>query len=101
MCSQCLVSYNVVISACGKAKQPEKAMSLYQEMEENGVKPDSFTCTGLITAFAKVSALSCYLVAIQLLFSCYWFYGTTNLVQFAMLLLCVVGVFAILPVPRL
>lgn len=61
--TQCLVSYNVVISACGKAQQPEKAMSLYQEMTENGVKPDSFTCTGLITAFARVSARS---VAIQL-----------------------------------
>lgn len=65
MRAQCLVSYNVVISACGKAQQSERAMSLYLEMKENGVKPDSFTCTGLITAFARVSAL----VATRLLFS--------------------------------
>lgn len=64
--AQCLVSYNVVISACGKAQQPKKAMLLYQEMMENGVKPDSFTCTGLITAFARVSVRS---AAIKLLLS--------------------------------
>jgi pentatricopeptide repeat domain-containing protein 1 len=41
------------ISACGRAKQCDKAMALFEQMQQLNVKPDEFTCTAAISACEK------------------------------------------------
>jgi len=45
-----LITYNALISAFGKAKQPEQALETLQTMKRQGVVPDVITCNALISA---------------------------------------------------
>ena len=43
-------AYSAAISACEKAKQPDKAMVPFVEMQLNGLVPDLFTYSAAISA---------------------------------------------------
>lgn len=47
------ISYNAVISACEKAKQPEMAMELLEVMEKQRTEPDVITYRAAISLFFK------------------------------------------------
>jgi pentatricopeptide repeat protein len=49
-----LVTFNTLISACGKAGKYSEALDLYERMQQSGLDPDSFTICSLITAAGKV-----------------------------------------------
>ena len=38
-----VVTYNAAISACEKAKQPDKALELLADMQQSGLEPDVIT----------------------------------------------------------
>ena len=44
-----VVSYNAMLSVCGKCGRVEEAISLFEEMKEEGVEPDHFTYSILIS----------------------------------------------------
>jgi pentatricopeptide repeat domain-containing protein 1 len=48
-----LVTFNTLISACGKAGQFSEALELHAKMQARGLKPDNFTVCSLITAAAN------------------------------------------------
>lgn len=48
-----LVTFNTLISACGKAGQFAEALELHAKMQRRGLKPDNFTVSSLIVAASK------------------------------------------------
>ena len=42
-------TYNAVISACEKGKQPERALEVFQAMQRQGVVPNVITYSALIS----------------------------------------------------
>lgn len=50
----CLITYNTVLSACAKAGMYDKAMEMYQDMQQQQLIPDIFTLTSLINACDQV-----------------------------------------------
>lgn len=55
-----LVTYNTLISACGKAGMYDQVQKMFQEMQDRGIQGDAFTMCGMITACEKVSSISLY-----------------------------------------
>ena len=47
------ITYNALISACGKGKQPEQALNVFEAMVQQGVVPDATTYNALISACEK------------------------------------------------
>ncbi|KAG5560183.1 hypothetical protein RHGRI_003464 [Rhododendron griersonianum] len=50
-------SWNCLICGCAQSDRPEEAVSLFFEMVEAGIKPDSVTMVGAIVACAKLRDL--------------------------------------------
>ncbi|CAK0790023.1 unnamed protein product, partial [Prorocentrum cordatum] len=50
-------AYAVVIATCAKAKRPEEAQQLLEEMLELGMEPDTQTYTALVKAFARTGKM--------------------------------------------
>ena len=48
-----VITYNALISACEKGKQPEQAMEVFKAMQQQGVVPDVITYSALISACEK------------------------------------------------
>lgn len=48
-----MVSYSTAITACSRAGNWERALELLQEMQDDGVKPNSATFTTMIAAWRK------------------------------------------------
>ena len=48
-----VISYNAVISACEKGKQPERAMRIFEATQQQGVVPNIVTYSALISACEK------------------------------------------------
>ena len=46
-------TYNALISACEKGKQPERALNVFQAMAEQGVLPNVITYNALISTCEK------------------------------------------------
>ncbi|KAK9268255.1 hypothetical protein L1049_010698 [Liquidambar formosana] len=51
-----LVSFTSMITAYAQYGQGEEALKLYFEMQNTGLKPDSFVCSSLLNACANLSA---------------------------------------------
>lgn len=49
-----LVTYNTLISACGKAGMYDQVQNIHAEMQAKGINGDVFTMCGLITACERV-----------------------------------------------
>lgn len=47
------IAYNVLISACEKGKQSERALQIFKAMKQQGALPDLITYTALISACEK------------------------------------------------
>ena len=47
------ITYSTAISACGKAKQPRKAMELLAKMQQEGLASDAITYSAAISACDK------------------------------------------------
>merc|ERR1712226_493629 len=47
------MGFNAVISACEKAKQPEQALQLFEEMQRRVLEPDVITFSAVISACEK------------------------------------------------
>ena len=45
-----IVTYNTLMSACGKAGMFDTVQDLFEDMQDKGIQPDAFTLTALITA---------------------------------------------------
>ncbi|XP_047339891.1 putative pentatricopeptide repeat-containing protein At3g49142 [Impatiens glandulifera] len=52
-----LVSWNVMISVYVKNSQPAKALTLYAEIEDHGLEPDSITISTVLPACGDLSAI--------------------------------------------
>ena len=52
-----LITYSVVISACGEYRLPEGALQLFDEMQQQGIKPKSITCKEVICAEGRILCL--------------------------------------------
>ena len=48
-----LITFNAMISACQKGKQPERAVELLQAMQQQGVEPNTITYNAMISALEK------------------------------------------------
>ena len=48
-----VVTFNALISACEKAKQPERALEVFDAMQQQGVVPNVITYNALISACEK------------------------------------------------
>ena len=48
-----LIMKNIVISACEKGKQPERALEIFDMMQQQGIVPNVITYNALISAFEK------------------------------------------------
>ena len=48
-----LITYNSLISACEKGKNPERALEFFASMEHQRVQPDVITYNSLICACEK------------------------------------------------
>ena len=48
-----VITYNALISACEKGKQPERVMELFEAMNHKGVVPDVITYSAVISACEK------------------------------------------------
>ncbi|CAE6185375.1 unnamed protein product [Arabidopsis arenosa] len=53
-----LVAWNSVINGFAENGKPEEALALYTEMDSKGIKPDGFTIVSLLSACAKIGALT-------------------------------------------
>ncbi|GLT29500.1 hypothetical protein SLA2020_043630 [Shorea laevis] len=51
-----LVAFTSMITAYSQYGQGEEALKLYLEMQERGIKPDSFVCSSLLNTCANLSA---------------------------------------------
>ena len=47
------ITYNALISACEKGKHPERALKVFEAMEQQGVVSNAVTCSALISACEK------------------------------------------------
>jgi pentatricopeptide repeat domain-containing protein 1 len=47
------ITYNTLIHACVKAKQPETALEIFEDMQEQGLEGDSITYNSLISALER------------------------------------------------
>jgi len=45
-----VITYNALISACGKGKQPERALELFEAMQRQGLVPNVITSNALMCA---------------------------------------------------
>ena len=45
-----MITYSVVISACGKCGMPERALQLFDELQQQGLEPNVITYTAVISA---------------------------------------------------
>ena len=45
-----VITYNALISACGKGRMVEVALQLFDDMRQHGVQPDVITYNALISA---------------------------------------------------
>ena len=45
-----IITYNALISACDKGRQPEQALEVFETMREQVVLPDVITYSALISA---------------------------------------------------
>ncbi|KAH9297553.1 hypothetical protein KI387_029235 [Taxus chinensis] len=50
-------SWNVMIAAYRRNGCPHKALTLFRQMQETGVRPDTFTFSSILPACAKIGAL--------------------------------------------
>ena len=48
-----LISYNALISACEKGKQPEQAMEMFHAMQRHSVVPNLISYSALLSACEK------------------------------------------------
>ena len=48
-----VITYNVLISAFGKGKQPEQSLKIFGEMKQRGLAPNVITYSALISACEK------------------------------------------------
>jgi pentatricopeptide repeat domain-containing protein 1 len=48
-----VITYNALISACEKGKQPERALEVFEAMQRQGVVPGVITYSALISACGK------------------------------------------------
>ena len=48
-----VITYNALISACGKGQEPERAMKLFERMQRQGGVPVVITYNALISACEK------------------------------------------------
>ncbi|XP_010449130.1 PREDICTED: pentatricopeptide repeat-containing protein At4g21065-like isoform X2 [Camelina sativa] len=53
-----LVAWNSVINGFAENGKPNEALALYNEMDSKGIKPDGFTIVSLLSACAKIGALT-------------------------------------------
>ncbi|KAL1205348.1 Pentatricopeptide repeat-containing protein [Cardamine amara subsp. amara] len=53
-----LVAWNSVINGFAENGKPNEALALYTEMDSKGIKPDGFTIVSLLSACAKIGALT-------------------------------------------
>ncbi|KAF9683601.1 hypothetical protein SADUNF_Sadunf04G0030800 [Salix dunnii] len=51
-----LVLFTSLVTTCAQNGQGEEALRLYLEMQDRGIKPDSFVCSSLLNACASLSA---------------------------------------------
>ncbi|KAK2643640.1 hypothetical protein Ddye_018835 [Dipteronia dyeriana] len=52
-----VVLYNFLISTCGKCKNSDQAVRIFEEMKKNEVKPNGQTYVGLLNACAAAGQL--------------------------------------------
>ena len=45
-----VITYNALISACEKGKQPDRALEIFDQMQQQGLVPDVITYSALISA---------------------------------------------------
>ncbi|KAJ7556584.1 hypothetical protein O6H91_05G089000 [Diphasiastrum complanatum] len=57
MAKRDVVTWNAMLMACSKCRQGEKTLELYQEMQEDGLKPDRITFLALLNACTSLTAL--------------------------------------------
>ena len=48
-----VVTYNALVSACEKSKQPAQAWEMFQVLRQQGVEPDIVTYSALISVCEK------------------------------------------------
>ena len=48
-----MISFNAAISACGKCKQLERALSLLENMQQRGIEPGAISYGAVISACEK------------------------------------------------
>ncbi len=48
-----VITYNALISACAKGKQPERAMEIFSKMQQQDIVPIVITYNALISACEK------------------------------------------------
>ena len=48
-----VITYNALISACEKGKQPERALGVLEAMQQQGLEPNAITYNALISSCEK------------------------------------------------
>jgi pentatricopeptide repeat protein len=51
-----VITCSALISACGKGKQPERALEVFEAMQRQGVVPNVITYSALISACPELAA---------------------------------------------
>ena len=53
----CVITFNILISACGKSNQLKQALEVFAAMKQHGVVPNVVTFNALISAYKRCNKL--------------------------------------------